>query len=118
MYRLHVEGFDADFASMALRAPRVRQEIETIARGTSRSMAKLRGEDIASLDIPAVELSKQQAIGQQDIAARAVLRSRRGELERSVEMLTEYKQSLITAAVTGEFDVTSASGRGMPGADA
>lgn len=35
-------------------------------------------------------------------------------LERSVSLLLEYKQSLITAAVSGEFDVTTASGRGMP----
>ena len=28
---------------------------------------------------------------------------------RSITLLQEYKQSLITAAVTGEFDVTTAS---------
>lgn len=36
------------------------------------------------------------------------------DLSRSESRLTEYKQSLITAAVTGEFDVTTASTR-IPG---
>ena len=35
-------------------------------------------------------------------------------LERSIALVNEYKQSLITAAVTGEFDVTTASTR-IPG---
>jgi hypothetical protein len=34
--------------------------------------------------------------------------------ERSGSLLVEYRQSLITAAVTGEFDATAASGREMP----
>ena len=35
-------------------------------------------------------------------------------LRASIDLLTEYKQSLITAAVTGELDVTTA-GSGIPG---
>ena len=35
-------------------------------------------------------------------------------LEESIELLTEYKTSLITAAVTGEFDVTTAGSK-LPG---
>jgi type I restriction enzyme S subunit len=35
-------------------------------------------------------------------------------LRRSIAKLREYKQSLITAAVTGEIDVTTAGG-GIPG---
>jgi len=34
-------------------------------------------------------------------------------LDRSVRLLSERKRALITAAVTGEFDVTTASGRGV-----
>lgn len=34
-----------------------------------------------------------------------------GHLTRSLELFTEYKQSLITAAVTGQLDVTTASTR-------
>ncbi|MGY4680328.1 hypothetical protein ACWIGG_00995 [Micromonospora aurantiaca (nom. illeg.)] len=34
-------------------------------------------------------------------------------VDRQVELLTERRQALITAAVTGQFDVTTASGRGI-----
>lgn len=39
---------------------------------------------------------------------------RRAALLRSIGLLNEYKRSLITAAVTGELDVSTASGRGVP----
>lgn len=39
--------------------------------------------------------------------------ARASYLSRSIDLLTEYKQSLITAAVTGELDVTTA-GSGIP----
>lgn len=57
---------------------------------------------------------------EQDIAVRKVqhaARERESVLEsvrRQATLLTEYKQSLITAAVTGELDVTTA-GSGIPG---
>lgn len=35
------------------------------------------------------------------------------EMTAQIELLRERKRSLITAAVTGEFDVTTASGRGV-----
>src|SRR5690606_20817993 len=38
----------------------------------------------------------------------------RGALEEWRECVAEYKQALITAAVTGKLDVTTASGRGAP----
>jgi hypothetical protein len=39
---------------------------------------------------------------------------RASALEKSVEMLMEFKRSLIASAVSGEFDVTTLSGRGVP----
>ncbi|WP_449385437.1 restriction endonuclease subunit S [Cellulomonas soli] len=40
---------------------------------------------------------------------------RQQSLLASIHAYRQYRQSLITAAVTGELDVTTASGRGMPG---
>ncbi len=41
--------------------------------------------------------------------------NRSGEVTSvSLELLEEYKRSLISAAVSGEFDVSAASGRGVP----
>lgn len=36
------------------------------------------------------------------------------KIGHSIELLNAYKRSLITAAVTGEFDVSTAAGRGIP----
>ena len=47
-----------------------------------------------------------ELIGRSDAALR--------NIEASINLLTEYKHSLITAAVTGELDVTTA-GSGIPG---
>ncbi|MDL2082198.1 hypothetical protein QNN03_37915 [Streptomyces sp. GXMU-J15] len=35
------------------------------------------------------------------------------KLDRQEQLLTERRQALITAAVTGQFDVTTASGRNV-----
>ena len=35
-------------------------------------------------------------------------------LQQSIDLLQEFKRSLISAAVSGEFDVSSACGRGLP----
>ena len=40
-------------------------------------------------------------------------RAATGKMRAQIELLQERKRSLITAAVTGEFDVSSASGRGV-----
>jgi len=45
--------------------------------------------------------------------ARRQIRDARAEMRAQVDLLQERKRSLITAAVTGEFDVSTASGRGL-----
>lgn len=42
------------------------------------------------------------------------IRQQQNDLGRIIALLEEYKQSLITAAVNGEFDVTAASTK-VPG---
>jgi type I restriction enzyme S subunit len=114
IYRLTMDQYDPHFASAALRSPHVRQRIGVIARGTSGSMPKLRGADILDLQVPAVRLAEQHGLAREDIEARSVRDARTTTLSASIERLAEYKQSLITAAVTGELDVTTA-GSGVPG---
>lgn len=70
--------------------------------------------DLMDLRVPLPPLPEQDRIvAGVDAAARA----RNGALAAvtaQIDLLQEYKQSLITAAVTGEFDVTTASTR-IPG---
>lgn len=114
IYRLSLDEYDVDFASLALRSTRTRQHIGVTARGTSSSMPKLRGEDIAALRVPRVPLTDQQELACHEMEVRAQLRTSALQLNGSIDLLTEYKTSLITAAVTGELDVTTVSRR-IPG---
>lgn len=113
IYRLVISNYGVGLASTALRGPRSRQSIGVTARGTSGSMPKLRGEDILSIEVPLAPRQQHEALGAED----AVERERRdkcvADLVRAVALCAEYKQSLITAAVTGELDVTTA-GRTLP----
>lgn len=70
--------------------------------------------DLMDLEVPHPPVA-EQATAVATVAEAAARRSRSlGLLERQVGLLIAYKQSLITAAVTGELDVTTA-GSGIPG---
>ena len=66
------------------------------------------------LQVPKRELREQRRIVRL-IASEQALVQRVGALTRSqLRLLLEHRQALITAAVTGEIDVSTASGRGVP----
>lgn len=101
------------FIVMAILSPRGRSELGALVRQGS-GPAKARGADILALPSPAVPLREQrEAVAHYGRAAqhRTQISSALGQ---SIDLLTEYKSSLITAAVTGELDVTTASRR-IPG---
>ncbi|WP_235939468.1 restriction endonuclease subunit S [Occultella kanbiaonis] len=62
--------------------------------------------------LPPIERQRQSVLELR--RRRTNLESALDDLTRSIGLLTEYKQSLITAAVSGDFDVTTASGRLEP----
>jgi len=69
--------------------------------------------DLQMLRIPLPPIAEQQ-----EIVARIRMENERidrlsDKLSRLVELLAERRSALITAAVTGEFEVSSASGRGV-----
>ena len=114
IYRLRTDRYGALLASAVLRTPRSRQMISVIARGTSGSMPKLRGEDILNLTVPNAPFQDHAVLGKEDREQRRARDERTAQLRESIHLISEYKQSLITAAVTGEIDVTTA-GSGIPG---
>ena len=83
------------------------------AEMTGLSVPHLSGEQIAGHMIPLRPLAEQQQVAVRldematQVSAAAV------EMVAQSDLLEERKRSLITAAVTGEFDVTTASGRGV-----
>lgn len=70
--------------------------------------------DLQDLSIPVPDVRRQQQIASEldSIDARALEQA--ATVTKQIALLNEYKQSLITAAVTGQIDVTTASGRSIP----
>ena len=108
--RIAPRGVDADWLRWTLQAPLVQGRIAERVTG-----ATVRGINIGDLRrvlVPWVDRHKQTRLGM--LAARTArhVKNLDFELTSSVARLQERKRALITAAVTGEFDVTTASGRG------
>ena len=87
-------------------------DLPTLARGSTR--ARLNTDLARAATLPLASRTAQQHYITRVQDAMVDSESGRELLEQSVGLLAEYKQSLITAAVTGELDVTTA-GSGIPG---
>ncbi|KUO20856.1 hypothetical protein AQJ91_13235 [Streptomyces dysideae] len=77
------------------------------------TMANLNSSILLNMPLLLPDISEQQRISRDcdDIE----LHSQKRELliARQLTLLSERRQALITAAVTGQFDVSTASGRGI-----
>lgn len=69
--------------------------------------------DLQMLRIPLPPLSQQKEIVSTIRCQNARVDALTDKLRRQQDLLAERRQALITAAVTGQFDVSSASGRGL-----
>ena len=112
-YRLRFDkaGLLHDYAALAISAPRVTSRTATLSRGSTRTRINT---DVArEIAIPVPALSIQRSV----VAAIAETRQESARLQSAltgqVSLLRERRQALITAAVTGQFDVTTATVR-MP----
>lgn len=84
--------------------------------GSAKSTVdSVRREMLTSLPVPVGPLAEQRVIASRIDALIEQWAAAQQQLRGSIDLLNEYKRSLITAAVTGEFDVAAASGRGIPG---
>jgi type I restriction enzyme S subunit len=90
-----------------------RVHFETTGTKTT-NLASTSASKVLDLPIPLPPIDTQQEVVIAVEEVVAATRDLKVTLTRSVDVFAEYKRSLITAAVTGEFDVSSASGRGVP----
>jgi type I restriction enzyme S subunit len=112
IYRVRLTGqMSAKFLMHVALSGRTRSLVESVARGSSQSMVKLRGEDIKSWPIPRASHAQQAELVQEIQRGTTGTQKLRQVIDQQIALLTERRQSLITAAVTGQFDVTTASGR-------
>ena len=104
-FRARERVVDPQFLVWQLRSPTVRYQIERAASGTSSSMKKIGQETIRNFWIVRPPLSEQKEIIRH---VNSELRSVDGVsaiVESQIENLREYRQTLISAAVTGKLDV-------------
>ncbi|MCQ1580767.1 restriction endonuclease subunit S [Streptomyces parvus] len=115
VYRLTVDRTltKPDFVAYMLRSHPVREHIKLGVSGGDGMANNLPVAVVKDCVLPDVPLSVQAEVVRPldrdvDVAARA-----RAALEASISLLAERRQALITAAVTGQFDVSTASGRNV-----
>lgn len=97
-------GVSAQYLELALNSAK---HEATVAAAASGAMQQHFGVNaLGSLPIP-YPGDSDATVGQELAALRAETSRRIGDLRQSVNRLAEYRQSLITAAVTGEIDVTT-----------
>lgn len=95
-----------------LECLRVAVRLNVFAAGSSvTTISHLTNEQLRAQRFPFPDSAVQREALQHLERVRQETQTSSGALTRSIALLTEYKQSLITAAVTRQFDVTTASTR-------
>lgn len=112
-YRLRSLSLVPDYACLAIICARGRAELGAMVRQGS-GPAKARGEDVLSISVPRAPIGIQRVMVDDWEKIERIAAVGRSRVEASADLLGEFKESLITAAVTGELDVTTA-GSGIPG---
>jgi type I restriction enzyme S subunit len=104
------DGGDSLFFGRLLRVLAVSGYLGLFAISTRERAVDFRNWDLfGRIPVPNVPLQEQKEVGAWISSARPL----RAAVERSNALARERRGALITAAVTGQFDVTSASGRGV-----
>lgn len=109
-----IAAFECDMAWLraVMESPGVQASMG--ARVTGSTVKGINIEDLRKVPIRVPSPRSQREAGAKADALRVAAEAHVAGLHRSVALMQECKQSLITAAVTGEIDVTTASS-GLPG---
>lgn len=110
VYRLHMDHtrMTPHFVAPMLRTYQVRENIKLGISGADGMANNLPTGTVAKLTLPEVPLSEQRRIVNDLNVNQDTVRKSKNALARQLRLLVERRQSLITAAVTGQADVTTA----------
>lgn len=108
------DSFEPAFVSLVGQSRAVRDTFTIAGTGTSDSMVNIRGDDVRNLRLPAMSKAAQLEAVATWSEESTRLRDHIQSIASATALMQEYKQALITAAVTGELDVTT-GGSGIPG---
>lgn len=103
-----------DFLVLVSLGTRIRDMCAEASHGASQSMANLKTGEIKQWPIPAAPISVQQTTVKKFSSAREHAGALTCAINDQLALLAERRQALITAAVTGQIDVSTA-GRGISG---
>lgn len=106
------DRLDAEYLALMTQTVHGRCYFESTGTKTT-NLASTSSSKILSFPIPLPSVSRQRELvaaitRRLDMVARA-----KAELSRQLELLAERRQALITATVTGQLDISTASGRGV-----
>ncbi len=107
VYRLrHPHEVEPRFFDLLFRAPPFVAEMNRLSKGITASRLRLYPEALLNMRLMLPPKGEQTAILEavERLTARDVVEARR--LQQSVKLLREYRLAIITAAVTGQLDVT------------
>ena len=94
---------NSQFLALYLSSPLGRNAVANLSRGSTRTRINL---DVAkSVRLPLPSLPDQSSIVTEASRRRKVASAIRDSLSTQIELLTEHRQALITAAVTGQLEV-------------
>jgi type I restriction enzyme S subunit len=100
-----------EYLSYALRSGYIRSQL--MARSLAATMPSLNEGTLLSLRMPRVPLAEQGQLVERLHSARGWTTRIVAKMGRQIDLLTERRQALITAAVTGQIDVSTTNGRGI-----
>jgi type I restriction enzyme, S subunit len=115
IYRMTSDVMDAQYLDFLVRTPEYVTEMTRFSKGVWTSRLRLYPESFLALSAPVPPRDEQAQIVKQIVSETAGQERLKSKLESFAATLTERRQALITAAVTGQFDITTASGRSLPG---
>jgi type I restriction enzyme S subunit len=84
-----------------------RDSIDLIKVGSSASMQKISQENFGNIPFPSLPIDRQRKIADEVDRAVREFRTAARDIDRAITLAKERRAALITAAVTGQIDVTA-----------
>lgn len=108
IYRMTSNVMDGSYLDLLVRTPEYVAEMTRFSKGVWTSRLRLYPESFLSLSVPVPPLEEQRRIVEQIKRETTDEEELKSRLESFAASLAERRQALITAAVTGQMDVTDA----------
>jgi type I restriction enzyme S subunit len=118
IYRMTSDVMDGRYLDLLVRSPEYVSEMTRFSKGVWTSRLRLYPESFLALSIPVPPRGDQAEIVERVISETAEQEQLRSKLESFASTLAERRQALITAAVSGQIDVTTARGLAWSGGGA